>query len=288
MKTTSSQLADNKLIPFDGGIKLTGHKDISTHTPISNVAQCAQYVIPLQQHIGVISQALVKPGEKVLKGQMLAKPGDLVSAAIHSPVSGVVTDITQHAVPHVSGLSDQCIIIENDFKDEWVKHQPLGEQYNQTSSHDLRNVIRDAGIVGLGGATFPSSVKQTEINIKTLILNGVECEPYITCDDVLMRERAQDILSGADIIGHIIKARQCIIAIEDNKPEAIEAMREAIELDGTGFFQVKVIPTIYPRGVEKQLIKIITGQEDHKNRYPPELELLCNNVEKAYAINRAI
>ena len=287
MKTTS-QLADNKLIPFDGGIKLTAYKGISTRAPISSIAQCAQYVIPLQQHIGVISQVLVKPGEKVLKGQMLAKPGDLVSAAIHSPVSGVVTDISQHAVPHISGLSDQCIIVENDFKDEWAKHQPLGEQYNQTSSHDLRNVIRDAGIVGLGGATFPSSVKQTEINIKTLILNGVECEPYITCDDALMRERAQDILSGADIIGHIIKARQCIIAIEDNKPEAIEAMREAIELDGTGFFQVKVIPTIYPSGGEKQLIKIITGQEVPKNRYPAELDVLCHNVATAYAIHRAI
>jgi len=127
MKPTSSQLAENKLIPFDGGIKLTAYKGISTRVSISNIAQCAQYVIPLQQHIGVISQVLVKPGEKVLKGQMLAKPGDLISAAIHSPVSGVVTDVTQHAVPHISGLSDQCIIIDNDFKDEWAKHQPLGE-----------------------------------------------------------------------------------------------------------------------------------------------------------------
>ena len=145
---------------------------------------------------------------------MLAKPGNLISAAIHSPVSGTITDITQHDVPHISGLADQCVIIENDFNDEWIKRQPLGDDYNQKSSQDLRKIIRDSGIVGLGGATFPSSVKQTEINIKTLILNGAECEPYITCDDALMRERAQEILSGADIIGHIIKARQCIIAIE--------------------------------------------------------------------------
>ena len=102
MKRTSSQLAENNLTPFDGGIKLTAHKSVSTRASISNITQCDQYVIPLQQHIGVISQVLVKPGEKVLKGQMLAKPGDLVSAAIHSPVSGVVTDITQHAVPHIS------------------------------------------------------------------------------------------------------------------------------------------------------------------------------------------
>lgn len=288
MKTTASQLAEKNLTSFDGGIKLIAYKGISTRTPIATITQTKQYIIPLQQHIGVISQVLVKLGEKVLKGQMLAKPGDLVSAAIHSPVSGVVTDITQHDIPHISGLPDQCVIIENDFNDEWVKRQPLGDRYNETSSHDLRNIIRDAGIVGLGGATFPTSVKQTEINIKTLLLNGVECEPYITCDDALMRERAQEILSGADIIGHIIKARQCIIAIEDNKPEAIKAIQDAIDNDGTGFFQVQVVPTIYPSGGEKQLIKIITGKEVPKNRYPAELDILCHNVATAYSIYRTI
>ncbi|NOR42506.1 MAG: electron transport complex subunit RsxC [Gammaproteobacteria bacterium] len=288
MKPTATQLSEKELSSFDGGIKLVAYKGISTREPISTFAQTRQYIVPLQQHIGAISQVLVAPGDKVLKGQMLAKPGDLVSAAIHSPVSGVVTDITQHDIPHISGLADQCVIIENDFNDEWVTRQPLGDQYNETSSHELRNVIRDAGIVGLGGATYPTSVKQTEINIKTLILNGVECEPYISCDDALMRERAQEILSGADIIGHIIKARECIIAIEDNKPEAIKAMQEAIDHDGTGFFQVQIIPTIYPSGGEKQLIKIITGEEVPKHRYPAELNVLCHNIATAYAIHRAI
>ncbi len=287
MSLTESQIAEN-MSRFDGGLKLAAYKDMSTDSLISTVAQSKQYVIPLQQHIGVISQLLVKTGEKVLKGQMLARPGDLISAAIHSPVSGLITDITQHPVPHISGLPDQCIIIENDFKDEWVKRQPLANNYNQTSSSDLRKIISNSGIVGLGGATFPSSVKQTEININTLILNGVECEPYITCDDMLMRERAREVLSGADIIGHIIKARQCIIAIEDNKPEAIKAIQVAIEQDGTGFFQVSVIPTLYPSGGEKQLIKLITGKEVPKNRYPAELDVLCHNVATAYAIHRAI
>ncbi len=115
-----------------------------------------------------------------------------------------------------------------------------------------------------------------------------ECEPYITCDDALMREHAEEVLSGADIIGQVIKARQCIIAIEDNKPEAIKAVQQVIEKDGTGFFQMKIIPTIYPSGGEKQLIKIITGKEVPKDNYPAELGVLCHNVATAYAIHRAV
>ncbi len=173
MKQSPTHNIDNTLATFDGGLKLPGHKDLSTGTGISVVRQCEQYIIPLQQHIGVISQPVVKPGDKVLKGQMLAQPGDLMSAAIHSPVSGLVSDIKPHDVPHASGLSDLCIFVENDFKDEWLERHPLGDEYYQTTSSDLRKIIRDAGIVGLGGATFPAAVKQTEVNIKTLILNGV-------------------------------------------------------------------------------------------------------------------
>ena len=277
-----------KLDHFDGGIKLAEYKQLSSQSTIASMTQSKQYIIPLQQHIGAPSRVLVKPGERVLKGQMLAKPSDLISSAIHAPVSGIVTDINLHDVPHISGLKDQCISIENDFKDEWIERKPLGENYNQTSSHDLRKIIADAGIVGLGGAAFPSSVKQTEMNIKTLLLNGAECEPYISCDDALMRERAEQILLGADIIGHIIKARQCIIAIEDNKPEAINAMQAAIDKDGTQFFQLQIIPTLYPSGGEKQLIQIISGKEVPKNRLPAELGILCHNVATAYAIYRAI
>ncbi|HHJ35924.1 MAG TPA: electron transport complex subunit RsxC, partial [Gammaproteobacteria bacterium] len=288
MNQKPSPFEEIELSTFDGGLKLVAHKRLSTATGISSLPASQHYIIPLQQHIGVISQALVKPGDKVLKGQMLAAPGDLISASIHSPVSGTVTDIKPHPVPHISGLSDLCVFIENDFEDEWVARQPLGDDYNQTSSSSLRKIIRDSGIVGLGGATFPSAVKQTEINLKTLILNGVECEPYITCDDVLMRERAKAVISGADIIGHIIKARRCIIAIEDNKPEAIEAMQAVIDEDGTGFFRIQAIPTIYPSGGEKQLIKIITGEEVPANRYPAEIDILCHNVATAYAIHRAV
>ena len=288
MKQTDILSADNKLAKFNGGLKLVGYKHISTGSTINTVEPCKTYIVPLQQHIGAISQPLIKPGDRVLKGQMLAKPGNMVSAAVHSPVSGTVSDIRQHDIPHISGLSDLCVVIENDFKEEWVERRPIGDDYNNTTSSDLRKIIRDAGIVGLGGATFPSSVKQTEVNIETLILNGVECEPYITCDDALMREHAREIMSGADIIGHIIKARECIVAIEDNKPEAIQAMQSVIDEDGTGYFRLQVVPTIYPSGGEKQLIQILTGEEVPKGRFPAELGILCHNVATAHAIHRAV
>lgn len=277
-----------KLQQFNGGLKLEAHKAISTNSPIAQTSAQDRYVVPLQQHIGEQGTLLVNIGEHVLKGQMLASAKNLISASIHAPVSGTVVEIGKYPVPHPSGLSAECIVIENDYKDEWVERNPVGLEYNNMTSHDLRKMIRNAGIVGLGGAAFPTAIKQTEINIHTLIINGVECEPYITCDDMLMRERAREIISGADIIGHIIKARECIIAIEDNKPEAIQAMQKAVDEDGTGFFNVQQVPTIYPSGGEKQLIKIITGKEVPMNGLPADIDVLCQNVGTAYAVHKAI
>jgi electron transport complex protein RnfC len=280
--------ATQKLQEFHGGLKLKANKNISSEKAIAQLSPQNKYIVPLQQHIGEAGEIIVSTGDRVLKGQKLAAAKNLISAPIHSPVSGKVLEITKHPVPHPSGLSAECIIIENDFKDEWIEKSPIGDEYNQMNSHGLRKIIRETGIVGLGGAAFPTAIKQTEINIQTLILNGVECEPYITCDDVLMREHAREIISGADIIGHVIKARECIIAIEDNKPEAIRAMQEAVDEDGTGFFRVQQIPTIYPSGGEKQVIKIITGKEVPMNGLPADIDTLCHNVGTAYAIYKAI
>lgn len=273
---------------FNGGLKLEAHKSISTTQQISSIEAASQFVLPLQQHIGEASKLLVDPGERVLKGQMLATTSHIISASIHSPVSGTVVEICERPVPHPSGLPGMCIVIENDFAEEWIKKTPVGNDYNQMTSHDLRSLVRDAGIVGLGGAAFPAAVKQTELNIDTLIINGVECEPYISCDDMLMRERAREILMGADIIGHIIKAKECIIGIEDNKPQAIAAMQAAVDEDATGFFRVQSIPTIYPSGGEKQLVKILTGKEVPINGLPADIDVLCQNVGTAYAIYKAI
>jgi len=276
------------LSQFHGGLKLEGHKHLSTRTPIALMPPQDRYIIPLMQHIGQAGDVLVHTGERVLKGQMLAQPHQLVSAAIHSPVSGMVRDIGNYPVPHPSGISAQCIVIDNDYKDEWVEHSAVGEECFHMTSTALRRIIRDAGIVGLGGAGFPTAVKQTEIDIHTLIINGVECEPYISCDDMLMRERAREIVAGSEVIGHIIKAREIIIAIEDNKPEAIAAMQAAIEEDTTGYFRLQAVPTIYPSGGEKQIIKVVLDKEVPINGLPNDIGVLCQNVGTAYAICRAI
>jgi len=273
---------------FNGGLKLAEHKDISTTQAVAQAKPVDQYIIPLQQHIGETGELLVNTGDPVLKGQMLAKPKHLMSAAIHAPVSGFVKDIGKYPVPHPSGLNGQCIVIENDYRDEWCERNPVGNHYQQMSSHDLRVLIKNSGIVGLGGAGFPAAVKQTEMNIHTLIINGAECEPYISCDDMLMRERSAEILCGADIIGQVIKARECIIAIEDNKPEAIAAMQKVVAEDGTGFFRVQPVPTIYPSGGEKQIIQVVMGKEVPMNGLPADLDTLCQNVGTAYAIYKAI
>ncbi|MGD2159585.1 MAG: electron transport complex subunit RsxC [Gammaproteobacteria bacterium] len=273
---------------FHGGLKLPGHKNMSVQKPIARMPARERYVIPLNQHMGAEGEVLVAPGETVLKGQMLARPHGMISAAIHSPVSGKVVEIAPHHFPHPSGLPGTCIVIANDHKETWVERNIVGDAYISMSSHELRNLVRDAGIVGLGGATFPAAVKQTEVGIDTLILNGVECEPYITCDDMLMRERADAIVTGAKIIAHIIKAEQAIIAIEDNKPEAIAAITSAVERDGNENMTVQSVPTIYPSGGERQLIKVLTGKEVPVNGLPSDIHVLCHNVATAYAIYKAV
>ena len=273
---------------FHGGIKLPGHKDMSTQQPIARMPPAKRYIMPLNQHKGAEGEILVAAGDRVLKGQMLARPHGLISAAVHSPVSGEVVEIAKHRFPHPSALPGTCIVIENDHQNEWIEREPVADDYVNMSSHDLRNIIRDAGIVGLGGAAFPAAVKQTEVGIKTLILNGVECEPYISCDDMLMRERADDIIKGAQIIAHIIKAENCVIAIEDNKPEAITAVTHAVQHSGSDRIKVQTVPTIYPSGSERQLIKVITGEEVPVNGLPSDIHVLCHNVATGYAVYRAV
>ena len=286
-KTGIAKSQDN-LWTFHGGIKLPGHKDMSTQKPISRMPPSDRYIIPLSQQMGADGEILVSVGDSVLKGQMLAAPHGLVSAAVHTPVSGKVAAIEPHRFPHPSGLPGTCIVIDNDHRDQWVERAPIADDYPNISSHDLRNLIRDAGIVGLGGATFPAAVKQTEVGIDTLLLNGVECEPYISCDDMLMRERADGIIKGAKIIAHIIRAKKCVIAIEDNKPQAIDAVTDAVNRDGADDIGVQTVPTIYPSGGERQLIKVITGKEVPVNGLPSDIHVLCHNVATAYAIYKAI
>lgn len=273
---------------FNGGVHPPQHKSESSQEASRPARLPKRLILPLHQHIGNPAKPAVQVGDRVLKGQLIAHADGFVSAALHAPSSGTVTEIGDYPVPHPSGLSAPCIIIETDGEERWVERPPK-QDYTQIDPSHLRNMIREAGIVGLGGAGFPSFIKLNpgaRKQIDTLILNGVECEPYITCDDRLMRERPREILAGMRIMRHALQARECIIAIEDNKPEAYHSMREAAA--GEEGLRVLLLPTVYPQGSEKQLIKVVTGKEVPSNGLPLHVGLVLHNVGTAYAVYRAI
>ncbi len=283
--------AQRRLWQFPGGLHLPENKLQSTGRPISPAPLPPRLILPLHQHIGAPSELLVKPGEQVLKGQQIARAKGYVSAALHAPTSGRVSAIGPHPVPHPSGLSAPCIHIETDGAEEWAELPPPLPDFEQIEAATLRERIRWAGLVGLGGAAFPSAVKLNpgpDQPIHTLILNGAECEPYITCDDMLMRERADEVIAGARVLLHILGAERCLIGVEDNKPEAIAALRRALEGAGTLPIEVAVIPTLYPSGGEKQLIRVLTGREVPNNSIPAQIGIVCHNVATAAAAADAV
>src|SRR3989344_2486074 len=246
-----------KLFKFNGGVHPPEHKFESTSTPIKVVAPPQTLVLPLRQHVGNVSKLQVGVGDYVLKGQLLAKADGQMSAAVHAPTSGTIVSVEEQLIPHPSGLPDISITLQSDGEDCWIVHQPI--DYRHLSKMEVLERLREAGIVGLGGATFPSHIKLREDPrhpVKTLILNGAECEPYISCDDMLMRERAMEIVRGIEIMQYLLDAETCIIGIEDNKPEATQAMREACAKSAIDI-AVAMVPTIYPGGGAKQLIQVL-------------------------------
>jgi electron transport complex protein RnfC len=246
-----------------------------------------ELIVPLQQHIGARAEPCVAVGDKVLKGQPIAEASGFVSCRLHAPTSGTVTAIGPAPYPHASGLEEWAIRIEADGEDRWCELDPISD-FRALEPAALLDIIRAAGISGLGGAGFPTAVKlkaRPEQKIHTLIINGTECEPYITADDSAMRYRAEQIVSGIEVLMHILRPEQVLIGIEDNKPEAIEAMRAAV---GERPMQVVVFPTKYPSGGEKQLIQILTGKEVPSGGLPADLGMVCQNVGTLLAIHDAV
>lgn len=282
-----------QLTQIHGGVHPPFHKEESTALPIKDAGIPAQLILPLQQHIGAPAEPVVAVGDKVLKGQLIAvATHDKISANIHAPSSGVISAIEDHSQPHPSNLAGLCIIINTDGKDEWLndknKLEPLTD-YTSIKVDVLLERIQQAGIVGLGGAVFPTAVKMAGANqskIDTFIINAAECEPFITCDDRLMRERSEEIVAGIRIVQHLVKPTECLIGIEDNKPEAILAMQQACKDDT--HIDVITIPTIYPSGGEKQLINILTGKEVPADSLPLDIGILGQNVGTAYSIYQAV
>ena len=273
--------------PFHGGLKTVRHKTESNRETILPGSVPERLVVPLRQHVGAIAKPLVQAGDRVLKGQMIGQPDGYVSAAVHAPTSGRVVAVDQQPVPHPSGLPDWCVTIESDGQDRWIERTPV--DYQRMHPSDLRNFVRNAGVVGLGGAVFPSAVKMNLSGhcerLEQLILNGAECEPWMTCDDLIMRERAVEIVAGIHILAHLLQPREVLIGIEDDKPEAIAAMNAACS--GTGY-QVRPVPTRYPSGGAKQLTKLLTNKEAPVNGRSTDIGVQCFNVATAYTLHRAV
>lgn len=274
---------------FHGGLYLDEHKSISTSRRIEIAAIPPLLAFPLTQHIGAAAKPCVAVGDKVLKGQLIAHADGRVSAPVHASSSGKVIAIESRSVPHPSQMKAKCIVIETDGRDTVIEPEQASlANYHSLSTDELRQRIHDAGIVGLGGAGFPSHIKLNPNghHVETLILNAAECEPYISCDDMLMREQTTAVINGLRIMQHALHAKHCIIGIEDNKVEAFTALQEALK-DSTDIELIRV-PTRYPAGGERQLIYSLTGKEAPSHGRPLEIGIVCHNVGTAFAVHNAI
>ena len=273
--------------PLRGGVHPPECKALSNQQPIQPAPLPKQLIVPLLQHLGSPTDAIVGVGDHVLKGQLIADSANLISAPVHAPSSGTISSIGPQPYPHTSGQLMDAIVIDTDGLDKWCPLEPLPD-FHAASPAQLLDKIRQAGISGLGGAGFPTVIKLSPAAnqpIKTLIINGTECEPYITADDVLMREKAAQLMLGIDILVRILDPENVLIAIEDNKSEAIAAVRNALN---SRSYHLVVLPTIYPSGGERQLIQILTGQEVPSAKLPAQLGILCQNVGTVVAVHDAV
>ncbi|MBW0298255.1 electron transport complex subunit RsxC [Shewanella xiamenensis] len=287
MQTLLDQLDKGTLWRSPGGIHPPEVKFLSNTTPISQLPLAQEYLVPVPQ-VGENCTLAVKVGDKVLKGAPLTQGTSIWHLPVHAPTSGTVVAIEPRASNHASALPVNTCVIAADGEDRWCE---LTSGSIELSNQEMIAKIHGAGIAGMGGAAFPSHIKLNPVSeIELVIINGVECEPYISADDRLMREYSQDILAGIAIIHRLLSPKRIVIAIEDNKPEAIKAMQQAVSQSTlpAGSTRVTVIPTKYPSGGEKQLIQIITGREVPSGAIPAKLGIVVHNVGTAFAIHQAV
>ncbi len=276
-----------RLFRFFGGVHPPENKADSTRLPIAPAGLPPLLFVPLHQHIGNHAKPVVKLGDAVLRNQLLGEAQGRISVGIHSPCSGKVRSVGPALMPHPSGLTDLCIEIEPDGSDRAVAPQTL--DWRNAPREEVFAHLRRMGVAGLGGAVFPTYAKLCGAAraLDTLVINGAECEPFITCDDLLMRQRAVEIVAGAEIMAALLPAKQIIIGIEDNKPEALAAMAEAVRRCDSRA-EVMAVPTIYPGGGAKQLIRVLTGIEVPSGQRSTELGVQCFNVATASSVWRAL
>lgn len=278
-----------KLFAIRGGVHPKGHKELSAECAIERMPTPSLVRVPLQQHIGAEAEPVVKKDDEVAKGQLLAIARGAVSAAVHAPTSGRIIAIGRFVAPHPSGLPVATISIRPDGEDRWGPlPPPLDPQ--TASPEEIAKRVAISGIVGMGGATFPSAVKLNlgkRFTLKTLVINAAECEPYLTCDDRLLRERGAAVAEGVALMARALSVEDVIIAIESNKPKAIAAMKQAIA--GAALpTQVVAVPTRYPMGSEKHLVQTLTGLETPARALTADLGVVVHNAATAYAVQRAV
>jgi electron transport complex protein RnfC len=276
-----------KLFRLRGGVHPVSRKELAADRAIRVLPMPERLYVPLLQHVGAPAQPLVNVGDRVLKGQLIGASQGVISAPIHAPTSGRILSIGDYPAAHPSGLTAPTVTIESDGEDRWMEIEIASDPFALTPDQ-IAARVGAAGIVGMGGATFPSAVKlnlSRKNNVHTLIINGGECEPYITCDDRLMRERAAEIIEGARLICYAVGAAEVLVGIEENKPEALVAMQAAAA--GT---EVKVIavPAMYPMGWDKQMIRALTGREVPADGRTADIGVLVHNVATAYAVRDTV
>ncbi|ART81395.1 electron transport complex subunit RsxC [Oceanisphaera profunda] len=315
LKPLLNNLKAAQLHTFHGGIHPPERKAPANLTPISDAGLPEELVLQVRQHIGQAAQLSVSVGDQVLKGQTLTEPLNPMMVPVHAPTSGVISAIENRPLCHPSGLSGLCIVLKPDGQERWRARFPVAD-YHLLEPDVLLTRLHQAGITGLGGAGFPAHVKLAARKpaqlsstsapavsagkskdahadgISTLIINGVECEPYISADDRLMREHADEILQGIAILRHIVQPKLTILAVEDNKPEALAALTAALKATNQAnqddSLQIIAIPTKYPSGGEKQLIEVLTGLQVPHQGLPSDLGIVMQNVGTVYAIQQAI
>jgi len=282
--------AGRRIYPFPGGLRLRHNKKVSCELPLERAPLPERLFVPLLDPRGRQAEPVLRSGARVLKGDVLARFADDRGGFVHAPTSGQVSAIARHPVSHPSGADGPCVVIRPDGLDEWCEREPAPD-WERTDPETLRAVIRRAGIVGLGGAAFPTGPKvdeASERDIHTLVLNGAECEPYISCDEMLMREQPGSVVLGARILRRAIGAERVVIAIEDQMGVVETALTEALRQSGASNLDVVKVTTIYPEGGERQLVQALTGLEVPSGGRPTDLGILCQNVATATAVARAV
>ncbi|MFQ1907811.1 electron transport complex subunit RsxC [Aeromonas veronii] len=286
MHSLLERIKAGTLWDFHGGIHPADNKLQSSQSPVVDAGLPPRLIIPLRQHAGPAGDLLVQVGDKVKKGQPLTRYAKGRVVPVHASTSGTITEIGNHTVAHPSGLGDLCVILTPDGEDEWGERNGKADYWNLERG-ELLERIQQAGVAGLGGAVFPTHSKLdgrgqlTEI----LIVNGLECEPYITTDDRLMQQYADEIMDGIRVLKHLLKPKLTLIGVEDNKPEAIEQLtRHATDED----VLVKTVPTKYPSGGAKQTIELLTGRQVPKGGRAVDIGIMVLNVATVFAIKRAI